>query len=114
MSVKYVLRKFWKCLNPLEMFDANDIKDAKNVGNNQFWPGIEFRGNDDKPDKYPTRDICPVQDPNIAALLDVQLNEIIAGNEYVLLPFTTVISLINEFLNRYFIERSAISCCVRQ
>lgn len=71
------------------MFDTQQIKDAKSINVKQFWPRIEFLGNDEKPDRYPTRDICPVQDPDVAASLDAQLDAIIAGTFPIVLLLIT-------------------------
>lgn len=75
----YVLRRYWKCLQHLEVFSVQEIKDPTKIRENQFWPQIEFLGSDEKPETYPTRDICPVQDPKVAAELDAQLDVLIAG-----------------------------------
>ena len=75
-----VLRRYWNCLQHLEVFSVHEVKDASNIRENQFWPLIEFLGSDEKPETYPTRDICPVQDPEVAAELDTQLDLLIAGS----------------------------------
>lgn len=80
LSVMYVLRRYWNCLQHLEVFSVEEIKDATKIRENQFWPHIEFSGSDKKPETYPTRDICPVQDPDVAAELDAQLDLLIAGS----------------------------------
>jgi len=51
----------------------------------EFLPKIEFNGIDEQPLKYPTRDICPIQDPLVAAELDAQIDALIKGNIYSLL-----------------------------
>ncbi len=79
LSVMYVLRNYWYCLQYHETFSVKETESALNIRNNQFWPRIEFVGHDEKPERYPTRDICPVQDPSVAAELDAQLDVLIAG-----------------------------------
>lgn len=38
-----------------------------------------FVGNDEELDRYPTRGICPAQDPTVAKELDARLEELIKG-----------------------------------
>lgn len=79
MSVMYVLRPHWNCLQHLEEFNVEEIKDPMNIPDDKFWPRIEFVGNDEKPETYATRDICPAQSPKVAAELDAQLDALVAG-----------------------------------
>lgn len=72
----YVLRNYWSCLQHLETFS---VKETENASSCQFLPRIEFVGYDEKPLRYPTRDICPVQDPSVAAELDAQLDILITS-----------------------------------
>lgn len=98
----YVLRRYWNCLKHLEVFSVEEIKDATKISENQFWPRIEFLGSDDKPETYPTRDICPVQDPEVAAELDAQLDVLIAGSQQFLsFPFWTFAVVFNQFIFFY-------------
>ncbi|XP_057378320.1 histone deacetylase 6-like [Daphnia carinata] len=79
MSAMYVLRRHWNCLQHLEEFNVQEIKDPMNLPEDKFWPRIEFVGSDEKPETYATRDICPAQDPKVAAELDAQLDDLIAS-----------------------------------
>ena len=77
LSATYVLRNHWNCLRLNKFFSPKLVGSPTRIKEHQFWPKIEFCGIDDKPLKYPTRDICPVQDPLIAAELDRQLDALI-------------------------------------
>lgn len=96
MSVMYVLRRHWNCLQHLEEFNVQEIKDPMNLPENKFWPRIEFVGSDEKPETYATRDICPAQDPKVAAELDAQLDALIASMH--ISVFHTSVYLVNSLL----------------
>jgi hypothetical protein len=74
-----VLRDHWNCFKLNNVFSPKFVNGTVDVEENQFFPKIEFYGLDEKPLKYPTRDICPVQDPIIAAELDRRLDVLIQG-----------------------------------
>ena len=82
-SVIYVLRKLWKCFEHQETFSLEDVKDPSSVAPNQFWPKIHFVGMYVRPERYPTRDICPVQDPVIARELDARLDVLIQSKIHI-------------------------------
>ena len=71
-----MLRNFWKCLDHYESFDVGSKNCPENLPD-EFWPRVEFAGIDEKPSKYPTRGICPAQDPEIAKDLDNRLEVLI-------------------------------------
>lgn len=62
-----------------EKYAVETTSTHKGLKDGKFCPSIEFYGNDDKPEKYPTRDICPVQDPAVTAILDKELDKLIKG-----------------------------------
>lgn len=82
LSATYVLQRYWKCLQIFESFTPEQSMTQLQEDNQHCLPTIEFYGNDEKLDKYPTRDICPVQDPKVAEILDGQLDALIKGNHH--------------------------------
>ncbi len=75
-----MLRDHWNCLKLNNVFSPKLVSDGSlHLEENQFFPKIEFYRIDEKPLKYPTRDICPVQDPLISAELDRRLDVLIQG-----------------------------------
>lgn len=78
-SLQYVLRNYWSCLRLQDTFRVNQVKGQSGVSGVQFWPVIQFFGNDEKPDRYQTRGICPAQDENVARQMDSRLNALIGA-----------------------------------
>ena len=86
-----MLRDHWNCLKLNKVFSPKLVADGSlHLEENQFFPKIEFYGIDEKPLKYPTRDICPVQDPLIAAELDRRLDVLIQGHVRTLLTLKKI------------------------
>lgn len=95
----------------METYAVSEIEDEKKIGENQFWPKIQFFGLDEKPEKYQTRDICPTQDPEVAADLDRQLDILISGSFTFILPsYASSIKWIADV--RYLLECSGRVGCI--
>lgn len=81
LSVSYVLRNHWKCLDHYETFVVDSGSSPEN-SQDRYWPKLFFVGNDEKPARYPTRGICPAQDPKVAKDLDDRLEILIKSRSY--------------------------------
>ena len=77
MNVIHCQRPYWKCFQAYDTYEPTECLNASD----NFFPNLKYEYEEITVHKYPTRDVCPVNDDEKVAHYDSLLDKLIESKE---------------------------------